>query len=156
MSEKKLKKMKLPDDAVQAQWELFADEYNIPGDEDLTGSDPTTQALKQLKGAWLRMIKAGLVEVVSDPNEGIVVKQFLAHHVEGVSGEPQCLVYHAPTVSIISQTRMGTESGKEMPSAQKYLKYTAAATNVAESILYQLKGGDQTRMGEVAQLFLIV
>lgn len=158
--ETKLRKMRVEEHVVQAQWDLFADEYNIPDDSELKGDDPTTQALKQLKASWLRMLRAGLIEIVADSAEGIVVKQFLSHHVEGVKesadGRPQFIVYHAPTVSTIAQARLGTASGAEVPSAQRYMKYAASATNVSEGVLCQLRGGDTARMGEIAQLFLTV
>lgn len=151
---KKLARMRVEESVVQLQWALFADEYNIPDDAELKGDDNNSQILRALKASWLRMMRAGMVEIVSDANEGIIVKQYLAHRVEGISGEHQCLIWKAPTVSTIAQARMGTRSSEETPSIQQWQKYAASATNVAEPLLLQLKGGDQSRMATIAQLFI--
>lgn len=147
-------KIAIDDTTLESQWTLFADEYNIPDGAELLKDDPMTSILRQLKAAWFRMIRAGMVEIVSDSEDGVVVKQYISHRVEGLNGDPQCLVWRAPTVATVAQARMGTKSSEETPSAQQYMKYAASATGVSEGVLIQLRGGDQSRMGTIAQLFL--
>ena len=151
---KKLAKMKVDESTVQSMWDLFAEEYDIPEDHEMKGDDNQSQILMSLKKSWLRMLRAGKIEIVSDANDGVVVKQYLAHRIEGISSDPQCINWKAPTVSIIAQARMGTRSSEETPSIQQWQKYAASATGVNEALLLQLRGGDQSRMAAIAQLFI--
>jgi len=151
-NEKENKKATLPaakvnpftEEVALAQWALLEDEYCIE-------PEPEGQ-LKKIKAGFLAAIQKGRVEVLEDPNEGVIIRQHLLRS-PLASGE-KILTYRAPNASHIATTGIGKEV--ERANVMRWVSLAAAVTGVTEGMMTTIKGGDRSLMETIAQLFLFV
>jgi hypothetical protein len=128
--------------AAQAQWALLEEEYCIEPDPD--------GQLGKIKTSIIVAIQKGRVEVLEDPNEGVVIRQTLLR--SPTKDGNRTLTYHAPDASHIATTGIGKEA--ERTNVMRWVSLAAAVTNTDEGAITRLKGGDRTTMETIAQLFL--
>jgi hypothetical protein len=147
-----MEKLKLSKEDALSQWQKFADEYNIPDDSEMTENDARTLSQKGIKAAIIRGIMAGFIEIADDMTMGIVIRQFIAHPVDGAP-DTEPLVYSAPTVGHISRGKVGTS--EDSANCMRYMRVAAALTSKSEPIMSRLMGGDRSRMENIASLFMM-
>lgn len=135
----------------EAQWNLFADEYDIPEDGE-QGVPAASISMKAVKEKLIQAMMRGRVAIVEDAKEGIVVKQYIQHTVEGLPSGNDALVYVAPTVNHVSQMGWGTNN--ESAQQMRLARVAAALTNKSEPLICRMKGGDRARMELIANLFM--
>ena len=130
--------------AAKVQWKLLEDEYCIEPEPD--------GQLGKIKSAIIMAIQKGRVEILEDPDEGVVIHQILLR--APTKDGNKSLTYRAPDASHIATTGIGKEA--ERANVMRWVSLAAAVTNVNEGAITRLKGGDRATMETIAQLFLFV